>query len=329
MPDIRLWQEIEADFQDGVLLGNGASMAVHPGFGYGSLFSKARELGLIAGPVAEIFHRFETNDFELVLRRLWYAKLVNEALDIPPGAVEHSYEQVRNALIGTVRATHVTHEEAEPHLILIYRFLSRFNTVISLNYDLILYWASMLGNRELGRWFKDCFQPATFREDWETLRRPFGAAGATLFFYPHGNLALIRTPQGSESKVAGGDFEPLLDAILDRWQSGTAAPLFICEGTSAHKKRAIESAAYLQRVFREVLPTLDESLVIYGWSMSDQDEHILHQLQRSNVIRVAVSVRDNDQAYAQRAEERMRSIGIRNVVFFDSASPGCWNNNAN
>ena len=325
MPNIVEWREIRENFNHTVLLGNGASMAVHPGFGYGSLYDAANELGFLDGPVRTVFERFNTFDFELVLRRLWYTSLVNEAFGNQPGAVEQAYQQVRTALIQTVRETHVAYADAEDHLPNIYRFLKSFDSVISLNYDLIVYWSIMFGNRTLGRWFKDGFMPATFRDDWESLREPFGAERATLVFYPHGNLILTRTPEGSEVKLAGGD-ERLLDVILQRWEGRGAIPLFVCEGTAEHKKSAIESSSYLQRVYREVMPSLEESLVIYGWNLSIQDQHILNQLQRSNVSRVAVSVRNNDAAYVQRVEETLRGIGIREIYFFDSASEGCWIN---
>ncbi|MHC8401463.1 DUF4917 family protein [Pseudomonas sp. MDT1-17] len=325
MPNIVEWREIRENFNHTVLLGNGASMAVHPDFGYGSLYDAANQLGFLDGPVRTVFEQFNTFDFELVLRRLWYTSLVNEAFGNQPGAVEQAYQQVRTALIQTVRETHVTYADAEDHLPNIYRFLKRFDSVISLNYDLIVYWSIMFGNRTLGRWFKDGFMPATFRDDWESLREPFGAERATLVFYPHGNLILTRTPEGSEVKLAGGD-ERLLDVILQRWEGRGAIPLFVCEGTAEHKKSAIESSSYLQRVYREVMPSLEESLVIYGWNLSIQDQHILSQLQRSNVSRVAVSVRNNDAAYIQRVEETLSGIGIREIYFFDSASEGCWIN---
>lgn len=323
MPDFVEWRDIRDNFNHTVLLGNGASMAVHPDFGYGSLYEAASQMGFLDGAVRTVFQRFNTCDFELVLRRLWYTSLINEAFGNQPGAVEQAYQQVRTALIQTVRETHVAYADAEDHLPNIYRFLKRFDTVISLNYDLIVYWSIMFGNRTLGRWFKDGFMPATFRDDWESLRDPYGAERATLVFYPHGNLILSRTPAGAEIKLSGGD-DRLLDVILARWEGREAIPLFVCEGTAGHKKSAIESASYLQRVYREVIPSLSDSLVIYGWNLSVQDEHILNQLQKSSITRVAVSVRNNDVLYMQRVEETLRGIGVRQVCFYDSESEGCW-----
>ncbi|MGH8604113.1 MAG: DUF4917 family protein, partial [Gammaproteobacteria bacterium] len=134
------WSEIRDRFQESLIVGNGGSVAVDPSFAYPTLFEAARRANHLTERVTDVFGRFGTNDFELVLRRLWQATLVNQALDIPAGPVEQAYREVRTALIATIRDTHVTYEAALPHLSSIYRFMQGFRTVVSLNYDLVLYW---------------------------------------------------------------------------------------------------------------------------------------------------------------------------------------------
>jgi len=326
VPDIHDWLEIQDDFTDGLLLGNGSSIAIHRGFNYESLFIEARDQGCITPTVAEVFRQFGVNDFEEVLRKLWQTKQVLQALELPSLRVEEAYAEVRTALISTVRSSHVSYRDAEPHLPHIFSFMKRFSTVVSLNYDLIVYWAAMLGNDHLETtWFKDGFLDGEFSEDWQRLRRPYrGAERTTLYFYPHGNLVLKRTRIG-ERKVSAG-LPGLLDSILRQWERGNAVPIFVCEGTTEHKKKSIQNSSYLQRVFSEVLPDLNRSLVIYGWRMSEQDQHIVDQLRRHPPRRVAVSVRGGNQEFALEAERILEAVGVEEIVFFDSASPGCWNN---
>lgn len=50
-----------------------------------------------------------------------------------------------------------------------------------------------------------------------------------------------------------------------------------------------EEVGYLNHVYSEELPRRRESLAIYSWSMSEQDEHILAALAKSRPKRVAVS----------------------------------------
>jgi hypothetical protein len=233
--------------------------------------------------------------------------------------------QVQNALISTIRDTHPTYEQVTSHLTPIYRYMQHFETVASLNYDLVVYWATRQSVESIGNWFKDCFINGFFVDDIDSLREPFHAEGSTLFFYPHGNLVLARTDDGREGKVAA-DSANLLDTILNHWESGEIVPLFVCEGTNEHKKIVIESSSYLQRVYREIIPSFSESLVIYGWSIPDQDQHILDQLKRANLQRVAVSVHENNQTYIKHAHEKLHVQGVKEIIFFDAASSGCWNN---
>jgi hypothetical protein len=319
------WSELSAHFRDGLILGNGASMAIHNGFSYDSLFQAAQENGHVTADVANVFRAFGVVDFELVLRRLWQAKVVNGTLDIPAGPVETAYAQVRDALIATVRDVHITHADALVHLNPIYTFMSGFRTVVSLNYDLIVYWAAMQSQNNLGNWFKDCFVNFEFVDNWKAMREPYRAQGSTLYFYPHGNLSLARGLDDGEYKLFS-PYTDLLTHVLNVWQSGNAVPLFVSEGTSDHKLSSIKSSNYLQRVNREVLSHIGDSLVVYGWGVGEQEQHILSRLGQSRCRRVAVSVRNANAAYMRHAEDSFRSIGMQEVVFFDSASPGCWHN---
>ncbi len=325
MPDIHKWFDISDQFNEGLLLGNGASIAIHEGFRYDSLYEAAQKNGHLSGDAIDIFKAFEATDFEFVLRRLWHAKLVNQALGIESGRVGEAYWEVRKALITTVRDCHVLYDDASPHLVSLYRFMKPFSTVLSLNYDLIVYWAMMAGNQELGNWFKDAFYRSAFREDWSTVREPYGGAeGSTLVFYPHGNLILARNPEGEEIKLNVGHAPDLLNSILAMWEDGDVAPLFVSEGTTEKKHRAIEGSSYLHRVFREVISDIGSSLVVYGWSLSKQDKHILDQLRKAGIKKVAISVYGDDEVYMARMAQSFIDIGVKEVIFFDAESPGCW-----
>lgn len=321
------WTDIKGDFTDGLVLGNGASMAIHQGFGYGSLFEAARENGHLTTPVAAVFDAFGVNDFELVLRRLWQAKVVNTTLSVPAGPVEEAYLQVRTALIATVRDVHISHDDAFKHLKPIYTFLHTFKTVVSLNYDLLVYWAVMQSRGELGNWLKDCFgKGGAFADDWENMRRPYYASGATLVFYPHGNLVLARDFDETERKISAGGFQDLLSQILDEWESEKTVPLFVCDGTSEQKVKSITGSSYLQRVYREVLPVMGDSLVVYGWAMGEQEAHILQKLKQGNPKRIAVSVYQENEAYMRHVSDKFREAHLPDPVFFNSSSPECWCN---
>ncbi len=327
MPTIRQWDEIKNTYYKGsLLLGNGASIAVNECFNYSSLYDKAVDLGHLTHEVKEVFEKFNVEDFELVLRRLWQARLVNEALKLPPGKVDNAYKEVRQALISTVRDTHVSYDEAKEHLRDIYKFMKEFKFIISLNYDLIVYWAMLVGNDQLGKWFKDGFTPSKFKRDWQTLKKPYESQGATLCFYPHGNLVLCREGYSSERKIRASQDSDLLESILEKWEQDNLVPAFVCEGTKENKRESISSCDYFERVFYEVLPSLGETLVVYGWGFGKQDEHIIEQIAKSGVRKVAVGVYGKDQALCGHIEHTLKPLNLSALVFFDSESEGCWNN---
>lgn len=77
------WKELKEKYPtwDTLLLGNGASIAIHSEFCYPSLYDKAKSDGLLSRSES-IFKQFDTENFEQVLLACWYAEKVNAALGI-------------------------------------------------------------------------------------------------------------------------------------------------------------------------------------------------------------------------------------------------------
>ncbi|EJB8445181.1 DUF4917 family protein [Vibrio parahaemolyticus] len=327
---INNWADISDFFQDSILLGNGASIGVNRSFSYSSLREHAIENGLLTLHVQRLFDYFETDDFELILRLVWQANRVNLALEIPDPTTRHAYEHVRTCLINAVRSIHPEYYEVEDQFTNIAGFLSSFKTVLSLNYDLTLYWVIMHANREFNNHtFKDCILHGEFDEDWQRFRVSISQWDRrnTLVFYPHGSLVLARNVLEEEVKLEAGAGQDLLRSILRQWETGNYIPLFVSEGTSTQKVKAIHNSHYLNTVYREVLPRVGQSLVIYGWGFGEHDVHILNRIAEANVSRVAVSVFGGDQAYCTRVHQMISDYLGRDidVVFFDCLSPGAWN----
>ncbi|MCQ9136860.1 DUF4917 family protein, partial [Streptomyces hilarionis] len=90
--------------------------------------------------VQRLFDFFETSDFELVLRLVWQASNVNRSLEIPDERTHQAYVRVRDSLIQAVRSVHPEYEQVTQHLPNMYQYLKGFDTVLSLNYDLLIYW---------------------------------------------------------------------------------------------------------------------------------------------------------------------------------------------
>ena len=329
--NIDVWASLrDANWQT-LLLGNGASIAIHNEFAYPTLHSVADAKGLLA-TTAPIFAKLGTTDFEHVLLACWYAEHVNMALGTPSADISAAYAEVRTALIQAVHSVHPVHADVAADLQRAGTFASSFPTVVSLNYDLTLYWAMLLFNAANGSWFKDAFHHGEFQTDWGYLRRPLPpATGATLVFYPHGSLSVARDYIGDETKiaVAAGD---LLETITHRWSSGHYVPVFVSEGTSKEKVASIRRSHYLTNVYEEVLPELGENLVVYGWSFDERDQHVLNAISANPPERMAVSVftgqsEADQQAFCHQVLKTVgQSLAGTDVIFFDSLSPGCWRN---
>lgn len=333
---IKDWAEIKDDYENGnLIIGNGASVALHQKFRFDSLKEEAEKLRLFNEDISKLFIEFDTSDFELILRLVWHTKLVNKHLGIIDQKIDSAYENIKEALIKVVKEVHCEHSDIADQLPQLYQFTKQFRTVVSLNYDLILYWILMYGNRnEDGHRFKDCFQGSgLFRNNWQDLRNPIRKEKeVTLSLYQHGNLSIFRDAKNTETKVQRGDFEDLLEVITSQWEDNKI-PLFVAEGTGTKKLESIKSSPYLSTIFYEVLPDLitqKANLVIYGWSLGKQESHLVKQIFKNNQSgKVAISIFQNNQEECHRIYRLIKNEKVApniEVEFFDSQSSGCWNN---
>lgn len=345
---IHQWEDIKDNFLEATLLiGNGASVALDPKFSYTSLKEYAEENEELDEDILKLFNEFDTNDFEHILRLVWHASIINNKLKIADDRTQKAYENIRDALIQSVRAIHSTYDQINVSLPTLYEFTKNFKTIISLNYDLILYWIMMHGNDQRdGHKFKDCFISNIFQDDWSKFRSPIGKEkDITLVFYPHGNLSLARNIYDEEYKISNNGSN-LLNSILKTWSRGKAVPLFISEGTAEKKLKSILSSGYLQTVYDEVLPSIfstessGNNLVIYGWALGEHDTHILKRilcgrnrssLNNNSINKIAISLYNPTQDDCFRIVQTIKkSLNVSELelqlYFFNSASSGCWNN---
>ncbi len=155
------WEEAVGgiSLQDGgILIGNGASIAIWERFNYPSLFGVSERSELetsLRVDDTRIFGEFETTDFEMILCALRNTIKVLTALDIPATCITERYDHIRRALVVAVQSVHVQHLQIpESTLESIADELRTFKYVYSTNYDLLLYWAIMY---QSASGFKDFF----------------------------------------------------------------------------------------------------------------------------------------------------------------------------
>ncbi len=337
---LKRWEELDHEY-DACILGNGASMAVSPSFGYSSLLEEARRIESVSTELEKLFEHLDTVDFEYVLRVLWHAALVNKVFGDRRTHASAAYRNVRNALVQAVRSVHCDYTDAENALEPIGRWLSRFRKVFSLSYDLVVYWAVLRHNELVGRnVFKDCFRSGVFQHDvWESYHESRdGGPDATLVFYPHGHLMLTTNVDGSERKLSARGrglyaAQSLIDQVTAAWASGDDIPLFVAEGMSEQKRSAIRRSPYLSTVYSEVLSNCGASVVLHGLGFKGEynDVHILRAVGRARPARVAVSIFTKGGTIKHAAQcDTARGI-LRDCLgeevridFYDAESEGCW-----
>lgn len=331
--ELRNWSDIRDGFRDNILLGNGASIAINKRLSYRSLYERVCVSGELNDEIINMFRYFGTTNFEFIMKLLLEASRVNEVLEIDDNKTKEYYYEIRDSLINTIRDIHPEHESVKELLPKIASFLKNFTAVLSLNYDLLVYWSMLEGNDRFGcRWFKDGYVYGEFDNDFaDYMYEPQPPAkGVTLVFYPHGSLFLVTDIDGNEKKLSRYEDEFLLETILAKWREKDYIPLFVSEGNTIAKLHAIRRSNYLKTVYDSVLRRITGSLVIYGWSASEQDEHIFDGIDHRYITDIAVSVHTENpdwESYCDRIENRIAlTHNLRNVnlYFFDSKCEGCW-----
>lgn len=318
------WAEV-AEYTDwkGLLVGNGASMVVWPQFGYKTLFGVATSSEVahaLTDDDKTLFAALHTENFEHVLASLKTAAVVNGALGIDRDALLARYDSTQRALFEAVHAVHVPWSmvgtRTTPAL---FKALRKYKFVYSTNYDLLLYWASM---ERGGTGFLDYFWAGAERDTFDvsdtdiwTIRE-----GWTRILFIHGGIHLRRLRDGGTRKVSASE-----GTILDQFQTGfdgIESPLLVSEGDSDDKLASIRSSDYLTFA-HQMFGSHEGGLVVFGHSLSDQDNHLVAPMKQWRGNPVAISIRpneDRDVIIEEKDRFRSRLSPMKDIVFFDSTT---------
>lgn len=254
-----------------LLLGNGFSVAVHSGFGYGSLFEEAARIDTRIVPLFDGYGF----DFESAIAR---AQLPADR------------EIIREAFIRAVSKIHPKRK----YLPVVSRlacgqFLEQFagtgreahrGCVFTTNYDLLLYWVLMQRQQALKMY--DGF-------DRDGIWSPFRVWNSYAL-YLHGALHLFEVPIGNQRavmeqrKLLWREDATLIDQVRINLALGRF-PVFVSEGDSAEKLRRIGRNPYLKKVrrkFRDVCDDPSAALFVVGHSLAEVDAHIVDLIGTGN-----------------------------------------------
>jgi hypothetical protein len=287
--ELESWAEIEKCLPEkdrGLLVGNGASIALWPQFKYSSLFEIAKDEGKLDHLTSQeigVFAELETQNFESVLSAMITAGRIWKIFGKPNTDIDDlraSYSRVRKSLIRAVKEVHVQFDRVTESLKeRLRQVLERYSYVYSTNYDLLLYWSMM---NEPGRfkdfvWCKDNDNRRNLfdvsdTDLWDDEKKPM-----TKVLFLHGGLHLYKNKEGRTFKKLSGEDRHLLD-LFD--VEGDAIPLFISEGSSRDKLSAIARSDYLSFAYQR-FSRHHGSLVVFGHSLAvDFDQHLIAAMQK-------------------------------------------------
>jgi hypothetical protein len=317
------WPEVSGRAEWGaVLLGNGMSVNVWPGFAYRSLYETAARSRRLHAEDQRLFERFGTENFETVLAGLSTTIAALGALGRDAGVLEQHRRAVRSALGSTIHAVHVRRADVDDDALgQIKRTMLDHSVVFTTNYDLLVYWA-MGQNEDYGR-LADLFWAIG-----EHGARAFDPAKASVWrgwtpvYYLHGALHLIVRANGTVEKLRRTPMETILEQFDGRSaRRRPGRPLLVTEGTASEKRRAIDTNAYLRHAFGELcrcaLP-----LVVFGSSLGDGDRHLVDAINLHAERPVAVSMLPRptpSERLAFQGEIRAR-LHTSQLEFFDATT---------
>lgn len=296
----------------GLLMGNGASLAVWKNFAYDSLFdlSQTTRSNPMSRTELAVFSAMETHNFEPVLAALKSAMRVNAALTISSSSPRNRYFAIKEALIHAIRSVHIPWKLIEATtLARLNAELQRYATVYSSNYDLLAYWSVMHAPEH----FDDLFS------DDATFNLHATRANATRVLYLHGGMHLVKNLDGTVRKLLSSESSLLGSFAINALDD---VPLFISEGTSAEKMKLIRTSDYLSFCHGQ-LAQHGDALCIFGHALGKQDAHIIAAIRQARPKRIAISVLPRSDAFIE--FQKRHYLGLLGdldieLSFFDAQS---------
>jgi hypothetical protein len=307
-------------FGRAVLLGNGFSIARGEDH---FLYSNLLEMSGLPNEssIRDVFKALETVDFERVMKALEDAAQVECAYGDMERAKRFRDDAatVREALIHAVREVHpeVHFEIPKEQCEACAKFLVQFDSLFTLNYDLLLYWVILAGT--------NCFNDGFGHGEASDGFRFFSLRAPCNTYYLHGALHLFLSPERETLKrVLTGT--TIIDDIADTIRGKSQLPLIVSEGTASQKIAKIRSVPYLSHCYRS-LRERGGNLFIFGHSVSESDIHIYDAICESRLKQVFFCVHEPMDHLDEIREKLARYAERRKDIkwfYVDAATAAPW-----
>jgi hypothetical protein len=294
-----------------VLLGNGFSMAYdRKRFSFTTLLESATKEGIIdaKSELYKVFQKLATADFETVMRAMENSKNIIAVYGgdtTLQNKIASDSDALKEYLVKIITNNHPEKSTSLPEKekTACVSFLKNFKRIYTLNYDLLLYWASM---QDPSASFTDGFgnNEDSVHKGYVVYKNSGASQHSMNVHYLHGALHYFDAGDEIIKKTYANTDVNLIDQVRDSLKHNIY-PIFISEGTSEQKKTKILHSAYLNHCYKS-LRQIGGELVIFGASLKENDRHILEAILDSNVKKIYLGVSDEASGNALRfaVEER-------------------------
>lgn len=324
-----------------LLLGNGFSIAASRNFCYYSL--RERTVFPEDSYFDALFDRYDTNDFEKILMALTYARDVNRIAGHEE--IAQNFEADRNKLsecfVTTLQNIHprnlnsattenrLTREQFDRNCIFLQHFVNNTiqGCIFTLNYDIMLYWSILQGN--LTRLLRDSFSNSCEYNDYFTPKKDCkNYTSSTNVFYLHGALHLRSSKYNDTYKI--GNVDNILDELAEDL-NGNLFPTIVFEGTTEEKKQKIDTNEYLTIAYN-TFSNAYGNLFTYGFSFSQNDQHIIDAITNSRISRLYVGLygdedseeNANIRASCSGINEKRKSTQAIEIKYYNTTDASPW-----
>jgi hypothetical protein len=320
-----------------VLLGNGFSIACRPDiFVYGKLFEQA-DFSRLSPSARSAFAALGTQDFERVIRALRdagsLAAIYSTQTDVAV-AMRNDADGLRDVLVNTIAASHperpsdISDDEYESCR----KFLSNFDTVYTLNYDLLLYWAQMHVNEGANPSSDDGFRKSEDDFDASYVVWESHQSHEQNTWFLHGALHVFDSGIEVRKFTWVNTGVRLIEQIRDALKRDYY-PLFVSEGSSDEKLLRIKHSDYLAKAYRS-FSEITGCLFVYGHSLAENDEHYLKRIERGKLTRLYIGIYGDPNSPGNKAIVRranampLARVGNKarplDLFFYDASTAKVW-----
>lgn len=322
-------------FKKNLLVGNGFSIAYNKEiFSYDKLF----EYSDMSENVKGVFKEFNTYDFEIIIKKFTEAHRLFKKYKPDNKIAEElllEANNIKEKLVNSISEKHPNSQSeiSENKIFNTLIFLSNFDNIFSLNYDLLLYWVLMNKNDLKQKYpqIKNVYKINDGFHGSTSLTWGYNKEEQNVF-YLHGALHLV---EGyiNVVKIKNNEIDNLISIIQSNLERN-CFPLIVAEGSKIEKLRKIKHNEYLNYCY-DKLSCIEGNLIIYGHSLAENDNHIFKQISNNiNIKNIYISVYDPENNYEMVSgkalnifRERMDKTPLK-LKFFDAGTTNVWSNNS-